>query len=196
MNVLAEISDYQVAAKLINLPTTIFTDSYAYINPGAYMAYKIQKEIDADITTRIIGHTEATPTNTAYPIESLVENLGHIQCYSISDGDVQCKILMPTVMLYDFCSPELKFMNCMEFECLVHVANKRDHCESTRNKQFELSPNSGIASSKALFFFQQNNAFHYLPITYHHILDQDPQTKLAQNLSYGKKKQTDMLATY
>jgi len=75
MDVLAEISDYQVAAKLINLPTTIFTDSYAYINPGAYMAYKIQKEIDANITTRIIGHTEATPINTAYPIESLVENL-------------------------------------------------------------------------------------------------------------------------
>jgi len=39
------------------------------------MAYKIQKEIDANITTRIIGHTEATPINTAYPIESLVENL-------------------------------------------------------------------------------------------------------------------------
>jgi len=48
MNVIMEISDYQVAAKLINLPAAIFTDSFLYINPIAYMAYGIQKKIDSD----------------------------------------------------------------------------------------------------------------------------------------------------
>jgi len=152
MNVLAEISDHQVAAKLINLPTAIFTDSYAYINPGAYMAYRIQKQIDGSIATRIITHnTNPTPMDNTYPIHALMENLGHIQCFSISDGGTQCKYLMPTVMLYEFQSPELEFMNQMEFECLVHIANKREHCESSKNKQFQLAPNSGLASSKALF---------------------------------------------
>jgi len=54
-------------------------------------------------------------------------------------------------MLYDFHSPELEFMNQTEFECLVHVAKKREHYESTKNGQFDLSPISGIASSKSLF---------------------------------------------
>jgi len=112
MNVLAEISDYQVAAKLINLPTAIFTDTYAYINPGAYMAYRIQKQIDTSIATRIIAHnTNTTPTDNTYPIQALMENLGHIQCFSISDGGTKRKYLMPTVMLYEFRSPELEFMN-------------------------------------------------------------------------------------
>jgi len=73
-------------------------------------------------------------------VEALLESLGHIQCFTISDGDIQCKCLIPTVMLYDFHSPELEFINWTEFECLVHVAKKRECCESTKNRQFDLSP--------------------------------------------------------
>jgi len=161
MNVLAEISDYQVAAKLINLPTAIFTDSYAYINPGAYMAYRIQKEIDSNIATRIIAHNpNIVPTNNAYPVQALIESLGHVQCFSITDGNTQRKCLIPTVMIYEFRSFELEFMNRVEFECLIHIANKREQCESSKNRQFLLSPNSGLTSSKALFL----SAKHKIPL--------------------------------
>jgi len=152
MNVLAEISDYQVAAKLINFPPVIFTDCFAYVNPGPYMAYAIQKEIDKDFTYRIMDHLNNQNTlPSAYPIESLLESLGHVQCFHISDGETERRCLMPTVMLYEFRSPQLEFMNRVEFECLVHIANKREQCESSKNLQFELSPHSGLASSKALF---------------------------------------------
>ena len=56
-------------------------------------------------------------------------------------------------------------MNQMEFECLVHIANKREHSESSKNKQFQLSPNSGIASSKALFL----SAKQCIPLFTHHV---------------------------
>jgi len=51
----------------------------------------------------------------------------------------------------------------MEFECLVHIANKREHCESSKNKQFQLAPNSGLASSKALFL----SAKQHIPLFTH-----------------------------
>jgi len=67
MNVLMEISDYQVAAKLINLPAAIFTDSFVYINPSAYMAYGIQKEIDAHVDNRIIEYLNDDVLQTIHP---------------------------------------------------------------------------------------------------------------------------------
>jgi len=140
-----------VAAKLINLPAAIFTDSFVYINPSAYMAYGIEKEIDADVDNRIIQYLNDDQLQTTLPAESLIENLGHIQCFSILDGETQRKCLIPTVMLYEFCPQELEFMNRTEFECLVHSAKKRDKKESSKNVQFEFSPESGLGSCKALF---------------------------------------------
>jgi len=151
MNVLMEISDYQVAAKLIHLPAAIFTDSFVYINPSAYMAYAIQKEIDADVDNQIIQYLNNDFLQTIHPVEPLVENLGHIQCFTISDGETQRKCLIPTVMLYEFRAEELEFMNRTEFECLIHSAKKRDKKESSKNTQFEFLPASGLGSCKALF---------------------------------------------
>jgi len=97
-----EISDYQVAAKLIHLPAAIFTDSFAYINPSAYMAYAVQKEIDDNADNTIIQYLNDPRMQTTHPAESLLENLGHIECFTIKDGESQCKYLVPTVMLYEY----------------------------------------------------------------------------------------------
>jgi len=46
---------------------------------------------------------------------------------------------------------DMEFMNQTEFASLVHIAKKHNKNESIKNMQFELSPKSGLASSKALF---------------------------------------------
>jgi len=45
------------------------------------------------------------------------------------------------------------------------VAKKREHCKSTKNRQVELSPISGIASSKSRFLLAKQ----HVPIFTHHV---------------------------
>jgi len=54
-----------------------------YINPGAY----IEKEIDGEIGNIIIQYLNDDLLPDVHSIESLVENLSHIQCFCISDGE-------------------------------------------------------------------------------------------------------------
>jgi len=171
MNVLREISDYQVAAKLIHLPAAIFTDSFVYINPGAYMAYGAQKEIDGDVDNMIIQYLNDDLLQSIHPAESLVENLSHIQCFTILDGETQHKCLISAVMLYEFHSEELEFMNQTEFGCLIHSAKSVKRRNQVRTCSLRFYQQVDLDHPEHCFF-QQSNEFQYLQDLYHHILEQ------------------------
>ena len=48
MNLNMELSDYQIAAALLGVPSILQTDSFVYCNPEVYMGYRMHIQMHAD----------------------------------------------------------------------------------------------------------------------------------------------------
>ena len=52
MNLHMEMSDYQIAAALIGIPSILCSDSYGYLNPDSYMGYRTHIQMHEDCVRR------------------------------------------------------------------------------------------------------------------------------------------------
>ena len=147
MNLHIEISDYEIAATLLDLPAVISSDRFAIGNPGALSSFATTMQIEDDIEDAYENfchklsmadrrHTHAVPDlpdmdigddnstsdmRTSYRAEDILETCGPIKKITIK-GDPSCpKLLVPEVSLYLQRSPELEQLSYYEFLACVKL---------------------------------------------------------------------------
>jgi hypothetical protein len=159
-NLHLELSDYQIAASLLDIPNIITTDQYSYLDPDAHMAYRtfVQMEEDArwledKIFSYINGVTESeTPVNCTenpviadnfvpvrrvYDLEDIKKGIGYLRTMPFPVGEDKKKLqkLVPVSSFYANRGYDLRNINLVEYCTIIDVKEIKGF-SATRNKHF------------------------------------------------------------
>jgi hypothetical protein len=162
-NLHLELSDYQIAASLLDIPNIITTDQYSYLDPDAHMAYRtfVQMEEDArwledKIFSYINGVTESeTPVNCTenpviadnfvpvrrvYDLEDIKKGIGYLRTMPFPVGEDKKKLrkLVPVSSFYANRGYDLRNINLVEYCTIIDVKEIKGF-SATRNKHFSFS---------------------------------------------------------
>lgn len=181
MSLQMEVSDYEIAAALLDLPAVITTDRYRVGTPSALASFatalQIENDIDEaheDFCRRLSLATERPSTDmphldtfqhstdleheaqTPYKHEDVLASCGPLKAIKIANDPDCPKLLVPEVSLYLHRSLELEQMSYYEFlACVLLKTGKpsqRQNPDKRIQKHFPLLPN----------FHGHNDCYHVL----------------------------------
>ncbi len=147
MHLKMEISDYQMAAALLDLPSVISSDRFSIGNPTALQSLSTFLHLSGELQQayhNLYERLEQADANHT-KLEDALTSIGPIKKLTITDGSTERRMLVPEVSLYLQRSPLLEDLSYYEFLACIGLrkgkpATKQNPDNLKVQKHFHLLP--------------------------------------------------------
>lgn len=195
LNLMMEVSDHQIAASLLNLPTELCSDTFAYTNPKYHIALINHREKHGTISLDGLqaemhltdddngqeiseketefdngsenGDGDESPDRRLFDI-SLYDILGPAPFYTIDDSGK--KMPVPYPLHYVFRGKGLEVLNRKEYYSCVKIikkGSKNSHLGRVCNKRFEFDRGHPLHKTHEQYLVSKQSVLVLSDLPYH-----------------------------